>query len=66
MVVVVLVLWSIRAFDSQLVGEVFHDTLAVLRRSRQRFLAYPNRLFCTRHRVSQGGIQMPVRHSGVV
>jgi hypothetical protein len=65
MMVVVLVLWSIRALDSQLVREVSDSSLSVLRRSRHRFLAYVNRLF-TRHTVSLGSIQMPVRQNGVV
>jgi hypothetical protein len=61
---VVLVLWSILALKSKLAKEVFHNNLAVLRRSRHRFLAYLNRLFRTRHPVSQDSIQMPVRHTG--
>lgn len=67
-IMVVLVVWSIRALESQLGKEVFYNSLAVLRRSRQRFLARLNRLFRPPGRapVSQGGIRMDVRQSGVV
>jgi hypothetical protein len=65
--VVVLVLWSILALGSNLVGEVFASNLAVWWRLRHRFLAYLNRLFHTRRApVSQGSTQMAARHSGVV
>ena len=64
--VVVLVVWSIQALESKLAKEVFHNSLAVLRHSRHRFLAYLNRLLRARSPVSQGSIQMAARHSGVV
>ena len=64
--VVVLVGWSIQALESKLVKEVFHNNIAVLRRSRHKFSACLNRLFRIRAPVSQGSIQMPVRHSAVV
>ena len=64
---VVLVVWSIRALESKLAKEILYNSLAALRRSRHRFLASLDRLlFRTRAPVSQGGIQMAVRHSGVV
>ena len=63
---VVLVVWSIRALESKLAEEVFYNGLAALRRSRHRFLAYLNRLFPTRTLANQTSIQMAARHSGVV
>jgi hypothetical protein len=63
---VVLVAWSIRALESKLAEQVFHNSFAVLRRTHHRVLAWLNRLFRTRAPVSQGSIQMAVRHSGVV
>ncbi|KAN0116202.1 hypothetical protein V8E52_006259 [Russula decolorans] len=59
-IMVVLVLWSIRALESQLAREVFYNSLAVLRRSRNRFFVRFTRLFRTRTRapVSRGSIQM--------
>ena len=64
--VVVLVVWSMQALESELAKEVFYHSLAVLRRSRHRFLPSFNRLFRTRAPVSQGSIQMATRQSGVV
>ncbi len=63
---VVLVVWSIRALESKLAEEVFYNSLAALQRSRHRFLARLKRLFCIRAPVRQGSIQMVARHSGVV
>jgi hypothetical protein len=57
---VVLVVWSIWALDSQLAKGVFYNNLAVLRRSRHKFLAFLNRLFRTRAQASQGSIPMDV------
>ena len=63
--VVVLVIWSLRALESKLAGEVFHNNFAVLQRSYHRFLAYLNRLHRAHAPVSRGRIQMTVQHSGV-
>ena len=65
-IMVVLVIWSVRALESKLAQEVFYNSLAVLRRSRNRFVAPLTRLFRTRAPVRRGSIQMGVRHSGVV
>jgi hypothetical protein len=63
---VVLVVWSIRALEFKLAEEVFYNSLAVLRRPCRRFLAWLNRLFRPLPPVRQGRVQMAVRHSGVV
>ena len=42
MIMVVLVAWSVQVLGSNLAKEVFYSSLAVLRRSRHRFLASLN------------------------
>ena len=71
-IMVVLVVWSIRALESKLGKEVFYNSLAVLRRSRHRFLASLNRLFRTSKEVSKwlsatvGGCSVSCIHLGPV
>jgi hypothetical protein len=65
-IMVVLVVWSVGALKSKSAQEVFHNSLAVLRRSRNRFVAPLTQLFRTRAPVRRGSIQMGVRHWGGV
>ena len=70
-IMVVLVVWSIRALESKLSedSEVSSsNSLAVLGRSRRRFLAYLNGLFRPRAplAVTQGSIQMSDLRAGRV